>query len=41
MSKDEKLVKHEHHANSTEEGDAANIKQNTTNEGYGRGRRES
>ena len=33
MSKDKKLVKHEHHANSAEEGDTANIKQNTTN-GY-------
>ena len=29
-SKDEKLVKHERHANSAEEGDTANIKQNTT-----------
>jgi hypothetical protein len=41
VSKDKKLVKHEHHANSAEEGDTANIKQNTTNEGYFRGRRES
>jgi hypothetical protein len=41
VSKDKKLVKREHHANSTEEGDTANIKQNTTNEGYFRGRRES
>ncbi len=39
MSKDEKLVKHEHHANATEEGDTANIKQNTRNKGYFRGRR--
>jgi hypothetical protein len=39
--KDDKLVKHEHHANSSEEGDTANIKQNTTNEGYFRGRRQS
>jgi hypothetical protein len=38
-SKDEKLVKHEHHANSAEEGDTANIKQNTTNKGFFRGRR--
>jgi hypothetical protein len=37
-SKD-KLVKHEHHANAAEEGDTANIKQNTTNKGYFRGRR--
>ena len=37
--KDEKLVKHEHHANSAEEGDTANIKQNTTNKGFFRGRR--
>jgi len=41
VSRDKKLVKHEHHANSAEEGDTANIKQNTTNEGYFRGRRES
>jgi hypothetical protein len=41
VSKDDKLVKHEHHPNSAEEGDAANIKQNTTNEGYFRGRRQS
>jgi hypothetical protein len=33
------LVKHEHHANSAEEGDTANIKQNTTNKGFFRGRR--
>jgi hypothetical protein len=39
VSKDEKLVKHEHHANSAEEGDTANIKQNTTNKGFFRGRR--
>jgi hypothetical protein len=38
-SKDKKLVKHEHHANAAEEGDTANIKQNTTNKGYFRGRR--
>jgi hypothetical protein len=39
MSKDKKLVKHEHHANAAEEGDTASIKQNTTNKGYFRGRR--
>ena len=27
------------HANAAEEGDTANIKQNTTNKGYFRGRR--
>jgi hypothetical protein len=37
--KDKKLAKHEHHANAAEEGDTANIKQNTTNKGYFRGRR--
>jgi hypothetical protein len=31
---DEKLVKHEHHANATEKGETANIKQNTTNKGF-------
>ena len=30
LSKDDKVVKHEHHPNSAEEGDTANIKQNTT-----------
>jgi hypothetical protein len=39
MLKDKKLVKHEHHANAAEQGDTANIKQNTTNKGYFRGRR--
>jgi hypothetical protein len=34
-----KPVKHEHHANSAEEGQTANIKQNTTNKGFFRGRR--
>jgi hypothetical protein len=34
-----KLVKHEHHANAAEEGETANIKQNTTNKGFFRGRR--
>ena len=41
VSKDDKAVKHEHHPNSAEEGDTANIKQNTTNEGYFRGRQQS
>jgi hypothetical protein len=41
MLKNDKLVKHEHHRNSAEEGDTANIKQNTTNEGYFRVRRQS
>jgi hypothetical protein len=39
VSRDKKLVKHEHHANAAEEGDTANIKQNTTNKGFFRGRR--
>jgi len=39
--KNDKLVKHEHHPNPSEEGDTANIKQNTTNEGYFHGRRQS
>jgi hypothetical protein len=39
VSKDKKLVKHEHHANSAEKGDTANIKQNKTNKGFFRGRR--
>jgi hypothetical protein len=38
-AQDKKLVKHEHHPNAAEEGDTANIKQNTANEGYYRGRR--
>jgi hypothetical protein len=37
-SKD-KSVKHEHHPNASEEGETANIKQNTTNKGFFRGRR--
>jgi hypothetical protein len=36
---EKKSVKHEHHPNSAEEGDTANIKQNTTNKGFFRGRR--
>ena len=39
VPKDDKLVKHEHHPNSAEEGDTANIKQNTTNAGFFKGRR--
>lgn len=39
MSKDKNLVKHEHHADAAEEGDTANIRQNTTNKGYFRSRR--
>jgi hypothetical protein len=38
VSNDE-LVKHEHHANAAEKGETANIKQNTTNKGFFRGRR--
>ena len=30
----DKLVKHEHHANAAEKGETANIKQNTTNKGF-------
>ncbi len=37
--KTRKAVKHEHHPNAAEEGETANIKQNTTNKGYFRGRR--
>ena len=39
-AQDEKLVKHEHHPNAAQEGQTANIKQNTTNKGYFRGRRQ-
>ena len=39
VPKGKKLVKHEHHANAAEEGNTANIKQNTTNKGFFRGRR--
>ena len=39
-SKEKKLVKHEHHPNAAEEGETANIKQNATNKGFFRGRRE-
>ena len=35
----EKPIKHEHHANPAEEGETANVKQNTTNKGFFRGRR--
>ena len=37
ISKDQKLMKHEHHANSAEEGDTANITEDTTNKGFFRG----
>ena len=37
-AQDRVLVKHEHHPNAAEEGQTANIKQNTTNKGYFRGR---
>ena len=36
---EEKLVLHEHHGNTAKKGDTANIKQNTTNAGYFKGRR--
>jgi len=36
----EKLVEHEHHGNASEKGETANIKQNTENKGFFRGRRE-
>jgi len=35
----DKPVKHEHHPNAAEEGETANISQNTTNKGFFRGRR--
>ena len=35
----EKSLKDEHHPNAAEEGETANIKQNTTNRGFFRGRR--
>jgi hypothetical protein len=35
----EKSLKDEHHPNAAEEGETANIKQNTTNKGFFRGRR--
>ena len=38
-SSNDKLVRHEHHPHAAEEGDTANIKQNTTNKGFFRGRR--
>ena len=34
----EKSLKGEHHPNAAEEGETANIKQNTTNKGFFRGR---
>ena len=39
MSKDTSVKEHEHHHNAAEEGETANIKQNTTNKGFFRGRR--
>jgi hypothetical protein len=38
-SKDDSIKQEKHH-NSAEEGDTANIKQNKTNKGFFRGRRE-
>jgi hypothetical protein len=35
----EKSLKDEHHPNAAEEGETANVKQNTTNKGFFRGRR--
>ena len=40
QSKDNSEAPHEHHPNAAEEGETANIKQNTTNKGFFRGRRE-
>jgi hypothetical protein len=39
-STDNDLKQTEKHHNAAEEGDTANIKQNTTNKGFFRGRRE-
>jgi hypothetical protein len=39
MSKDTSVKQPEHHHNAAEEGETANIKQNTTNKGFFRGRR--
>ena len=39
MSKDTSVKQPEHHHNAAEEGERANIKQNTTNKGFFRGRR--
>jgi hypothetical protein len=39
VSKDTSLKQTEHHHNAPEEGQTANIKQNTTNKGFFRGRR--
>ena len=36
---DDMAVKHDHHDSAEEEGETANIKQNTTNKGFFRGRR--
>ncbi len=40
MSKDNSIKQDEKHHNSAEEGDTGNIKQNKTNKGFFRGRRE-
>ena len=39
MSKDTSVKQPEHYHNAVEEGKTANIKQNTTNKGFFRGRR--
>jgi hypothetical protein len=39
VASNDKSVKRERRTNAAEEGDTANIKQNTTNKGYFRGRR--
>jgi hypothetical protein len=39
ISKNDLVAKGEHHPNAAEEGETANIKQNTTNKGFFRGRR--
>jgi hypothetical protein len=39
IPKDTSVTQPEHHHNAAEEGETANIKQNTTNEGFFRGRR--
>jgi hypothetical protein len=39
ISKDTSMTQPEHHHNAAEEGETANIKQNTANKGFFRGRR--
>jgi hypothetical protein len=39
LAEDKSVKRSEKHHNAAEEGDTANIKQNTTNKGYYRGRR--